>query len=180
MKYATKVNLIIGAVVLVIAGSLAYGLSAGPQPVEKLIVVDSRGKVVGNVVGTQFLGFNTAVAFRLEGRLFVLNVQRNGLLGFGTLSFESSNCTGTPYGVDLPAQFANNYLGTLYTISGGKAYEPSGPVVSNLIVNSYLDSDGVCQPQTSQDNFSPLRFVADLNRFFTPPFTLKGGAEEGR
>lgn len=177
MKYITKVNLMIGFLLLAIAGSLAYGLSERLQPVEKLTLVDSRGKLVGNVIGTDIFGGSANVAFRLDGKFFVFAAQKNGFLDYpGLLFFQSANCTGTPYG-GVPLE--SNYLATAYAISGGKVYEPSGPIVSGIF-NSYLDTNLVCTPSESQQDLVPLQFTFDLNREFSPPFKFKStrGADE--
>ena len=171
MNRTMKASVTIGFSLLLFAGSLTFAQNNQPQPVQNLSVWDSKGKIVGNVISSQY-GGQALVAFRLSGRLFLLSADKTGFNETTQLFFASANCTGAAY--TFPILGTSSYLNTVYGIVGGKAYEPSGPT-TNVTINSSLDSgSSSCNFSTVfQTDMTPMQFVVDLNSIFTPPFTLR-------
>jgi len=73
MKRAMKACATVSVLVVLLAGSLAFAQTTPPQPVHGLTVWDSRGRMVGNVIG---FGLNAGshhpmVALTINGLLYI-------------------------------------------------------------------------------------------------------------
>jgi hypothetical protein len=163
----------------------AYAQNKGKQdalqPVQGLTVFDGNGKRVGTVLG--FAGGSGAfpsVAFRLDGRLIILNVERHRFTGsgftgtFGSFYFESANCTGTPF-VPGPAG-SGDTLAPGHILDGTFLLAPDG-AARTIIVRSQGSTSLPTQCEIHATPFpsvaSPWRFLIDLADEFQPPFTLR-------
>jgi len=172
---SSKIRAVAGFILLGTACA-AYGQDHSLQPVERLTVVDSKGKQVGNIVGIPPWGAGAipTVAFAYGGRLLFVGVHKNGFDAYSELFFQSTDCTGTIYAPDFDDPNRPPLVGTAL-VFGTEVYEALASSVETKI-NSYLDNSSgvaVCQPIDMQQPLRPMRFVLDLNRFFTPPFTFR-------
>lgn len=179
MRVNPKFGVVAVAVVL-----LGYGFlrleSQGPdgvQPVDRLTVVDAKGKRVGNALG--FDGSLPSIAFRIERSLVLLTVNYNRFEGnrftlrTSDLLFESTNCTGTPY---LAGEGAYEPDLPHHVLLFTKLFAPDGDRRRVVIRSQGIPngSGGTCRPYVLEYPAAlPLRFVIDLANEFQPPFTLQ-------
>jgi len=151
------------------------------QPVQGLSIFDAKGKRVGTVLGsTGYNGIPPSVAFRLDGRLIILEVERHRFTGngftrtFSSFYFESDNCTGTPF-VSGPAE-SGDTLAPHHILDGNVLLAPDG-ATRNIIVKSQGSTNLPNQCEIHATPFpslaSPWRFLVDLSTQFQPPFTMK-------
>jgi hypothetical protein len=157
-------------------------------PLEQAVIVDADGDKVGSVLGLN--GPMAVVLIQFQGRLFSLNVSKNGLSPTGNpVFFTTNNCTGTPYViVQAPG------LVTLSTIAppGNSLYgnDPNGIPQIITALSLLLPSVPGGQPASCQSTTPPpppgvpppsppqilavpaLRLV-DLNTVFTAPFSIR-------
>lgn len=156
-----------------------------PLPVERLVVVDAKGKIVGNVlgVGTGQGIPGPTVALRVADRLLILTVTKLNFLGMGigTLSpglfFESSDCTGTPLIRTDAAGSEEGLVTPLSIVAKNKIYSPEGVrairEIRSMLQLMVFPWDWGCQAYEETAETMPLKMVADLNNSFTPPFSIK-------
>lgn len=151
-----------------------------PQPVQGLTVFDANGKRVGSVLGFGGTSELPTVAFRVDGRLVILNVGRNrfeqsGFTGdftTGSFLYESANCVGAPFFVLLPPDTSSPF----HILNGTKLYALAGApktiIVSSEGITTFTNSS--CSPVSPfQAVARPLRLLIDLADHFQPPFTLR-------
>src|SRR5262245_3062020 len=178
--------------VLAVAVSVAYTQET-LKPVDSLIVVDSTGKRVGDVVSWN--NKVPGVAFQLNNFLFLLYVAQHRFFGTGyvqlgdTLYFESTDCSGTPFLLAEPllnpsAKEANLTPVPVVAVNlpGNTLYIPDENAPVNRTMKSVLDpftpqgsytAPGTCSSVNSLQ-ISSLRAKPsiDLDTLFTPPFKL--------
>ena len=153
------------------------------MPVNHVAIVDSKGKAVGESIGA--LGgapsgtlMLPAVLLRVGQNLAFVNVDRNGFFG-GTLYFESTNCSGTPwFRSPQPSGRPSLLPQTAIGLPGQTLYmEMAGGLTQTVTLRSSMGQDLFCL-----DNrfFSPITVTAvqaqplvDLLTVFTPPFSLR-------
>ena len=192
MKTIVKVRVVLFALTILLATSVTRVYAQNgrddrgnnrPHPVEKLTVVDSQGKRVGNVLG--FSNSSTLVALTIERTLVVLGVQYTQFLepdseSLGTLFrqvyFESVNCSGQPFAVGVISDpgFVPMTPRTILDASGtGRLYVQDGSPKTIVAKSVRINSPGGCAEVEFEALATPLRFLTDLYTTFTPPFTLR-------
>lgn len=138
------------------------------------MVVDSTGAVVGYMAGLMFDGPQRVlpnVILQWNGRAIGLLVTPNGLeASGGSLSYESPDCSGTPLLESLPTLI----LPATIEAPGSTVYVPDPSAAPRTVVAQSLIYQGQCFPWASYLQAAvPAIAVVDLERTFTPPFSLK-------
>jgi len=183
MRVIPRFGVLAVAVVLIGYGFLRLE-SQGPngvQPVDRLTVVDAKGKRVGGVLGFKDSGL-PMIALRIERRLVILGVsnirfeETRFTLRFNEFRFESANCTGTPYLAGYGGFFDDD-MAPQYVLHYTKLFAPDGDR-RRVVIRSQGPAANVpgtsCRPDTGEwPDALPLRFVIDLANEFQPPFTLQ-------
>jgi hypothetical protein len=187
MKPILPLHKIAACFVVLVVVSAVYGQSKPPQPVQGLTVVDSTGKPVGNVIGfSGASGDAPVVAFKVDGTLAVVLVGSNGFLPFGYVIgpnyvFALPDCGGTPYltpcwtlqstGPETPTAVFSDKV---YTLPPNT--QPQSAFVQSF---GYFGNGGpytlscINFPGVVSDNLTPLQFLIDLDKYYTPPFSLR-------
>ena len=171
------------------------GFARQPQvrPVREVVVVDSRGKVVGAAVGGVGLGASgsitrpmSLVLIRMDQELVAIGVGPMGFHG-GSLTYESANCQGTPWFIvgenPLPAVEDMSFLPAVAIASPGQTLYRVAPGASprTLTVRSVFSGYAKCRPAWGEPFVGhprdfvvlPTEPVLDLSTVYTPPFSLK-------
>jgi len=188
MKTIVNVRIALFAFVFLFSASIARAQNSPPQPVEKLTVVDSNGKLVGNVLGygNQFVGLPASfgVALRVQDKLLLVSVSKLLFVGTGlgtwspVVFFESTDCSGTRYVRQVEIQEDEGIVTPLSIVAENKVYSLDGSPTtlhlhSLLSINVFPWQWG-CVPDIDEEwEVTALREVTDLNNFFTPPFSIK-------
>lgn len=184
-----KVFLVIPTILLILVLSTVATTSQGSeQPtlstVQGLVVVDADGKKLGEVVGiargndrgtTPGLD-GPVVAFSVNGHVFTVVVFEDHFFGNGrwdSVSFDSPDCTGTPFiretGSALPSVVVNTPGNTVYI-------EDPDATVQTVTVRSSLREmhhGGGCITGDREDDLIRAIPLIDLDTVFTPPFTVR-------
>lgn len=202
MLYSRRRPSHIAVLILAVAGQLAWAVTAGAagpavRPVSKLTMHDAHGKRMGDVLDTlgapsEPRGF--MIALEINRRIYTLYVPADmvrfvGVTSAGIVSYESTDCTGTPW-VRAPEGAAGHFLNpnvpywapplphfaigrpgqTIYVA------DPE-PIVQEREMRSYrADVPGGCftlPPSNSQDLVVPTAPVVNLDQVFTAPFTVR-------
>jgi len=181
MNTTVNVRLALFVCALLFAGSITRA-EQPPQPVEKLTVVDSTGKSVGNVLGfdSSFSNFllHPIVAVRVNSALAVLGAGPQGFVDIGPantfgLFFTTVDCTGDGY--VSPDEVVEVSLLPLSLARANKVYLQSGSPQSVLLRSFFADTSGLdCVTQEPDDlvTMIPMRLLTELS-IFTPPFSIK-------
>lgn len=157
------------------------------RPVRELVIVDSRGKVLGATVGgasvhkiPQLASNDRArptVLLQVGQQLVAVEVARDRFYP-SSVFFEAANCLGSPWiwlGVDplydppglLPASAVAPPGQTLYVQTPGSHLEVRTR-------RSFLRPDGTCgEAEPFLDTAVAAQPLVDLDTVFTPPFSLK-------
>ncbi len=173
---------------MLLAQNLAAKDKGAVTPLEQAVIVDADGDRLGSVLGLN--GPMALTLIQFQGRLFSINVSKNGLLGTGSpVLFTTANCTGTAY-----VSVGTSGLVTLSTIAppGNSLYaeDPNGiPQVitplSLLVPSGPGGQPGSCQsttpppppgvppPSPPQILAVPAVRLIDLNTVFTAPFSIR-------
>lgn len=146
-----------------------------------VVVVDSVGTVLGNVIGgTQLLPYydRTNVALNIDGKVYSVVVNRNGFWQDGGLYYEQPNCSGTAY---LEYHSGNGGLGVFpvsYVTDNNVLFGEAGEIITDAQYRS-TGSKGGCVPSGSTTGVGtltgpavPLARIIDLDDLFTPPFEV--------
>lgn len=184
MNRIAKACAAISVFVVLLAGPLAFAQSTPPQPVQQLTVWDSRGRMVGNVIGfgANFGTFaiHAAVAFRVNSALAVVGFGPQGFVDIGPgntigLFFTTVDCTGDGY--RDPNEVIAPSLVTLTLARGNKVFLQAGSAAEPVLIRSaFADTSGlVCIPNefVTPMPMIPMRLLTELSAAFTPPFTLR-------
>lgn len=162
------------------------------KPVERVVVVDSKGKVVGMTLGgaslhaSSILGpdneVRPTVLIQVDDRLVAISVARDGLYAGSVIYFESQNCDadgGAWYPVDssgrppvLPPAAIGPPGQTLYA-------EKLGVSAQTVMSRSRFINGNQCVNLQFSLQAVPMAPLADLSTVFTPPFTLKADGDNG-
>ena len=189
MNTTVNVRLALFAFVLLFSASVARAQSNPPVPDEKLTVVDSNGKQVGNVLGFDVCagvlgpGAVPIVSFRVEGIRIVLSVGAENFstetLGhcFNTLWFASKDCSGTAaYFNHVEEGFEEGGVAPVVPLNflrGTEVFVPYGSPANVFLQSKLLDPE-TCETFPAEElSVTPLRPLIDLSNFFTPPFSIK-------
>jgi hypothetical protein len=136
----------------------------------KLVVVDSRGVLVGDA---HVVNSSVTATIDLPGfPLFRVFVKEDSIIaGGGRLYYESSDCSGQPWtgsgDFPFPFPFYNRNDPSL------PVHIPDMTTTPTLIlVRSALDRDDGCISTTRTDLFRPAIPVFVLQEKFTPPFRV--------
>lgn len=138
-------------------------------------VKDSNGAVVGiysvSSPWTWNVGRESVLMKTSAGTFFFvgINASQFGLPGF--LDFPTADCSGQAY--VQSGEFADGAYVPLIPVAavlGSTAYIPSGPVVSNLAIQSQLTSQG-CNANSFTANELAVSSTFDLS-VFVPPFSV--------
>jgi hypothetical protein len=135
------------------------------------IVVDSKGKTVGPVVGVGEL-HSVIVAFSFGESLLPIEVFRTSFF-HGPLFFTSSNCTGQPFQDESQSPFPASAVSG----PGDTLYAADGPS-QNITAASTMFGGGFCSsfptPLSDAVRVAP---VVNLD-IFTPPFKVVSRARQ--
>ena len=189
MKTIVNVRLALFAFVLLFSASITRAQNSPPLPDEKLTVVDSNGKLVGNVLGFGVCAgvFGTPgavpiVSFRVEGIRIVLSVGAENFytetLGhcFNTLWFTSTDCSEPAYVNHIEEGFEEGGVAPVVPLNfllGTKVLVPYGQPTNVNLRSKLLDPE-TCESFPEEElSVTPLRALIDLSNHFTPPFSLK-------
>lgn len=179
--------------VIAIFTNTAYAKKPQLKPVSNLIVVDAKGKKVGDVISffinidsdTQlsmvylpiiFLNINNHII-----TLTVFSTYFRGNIEDGVF-YKSTDCSGIPFVRDVVG-LATNILHPLPLIAvnspGNTVYiaDPNSIPVKNPNIQSGRRADNhLCQSTGFGDNtfFIQATPLIDLNTLFTPPFSVQG------
>lgn len=147
-----------------------------------VVVVDSVGTVLGNVIGgTKLLPYydRTNVALNINGQVYSVVVNRNGFWQDGMLYYELPNCLGTAYLEDI----SNGNLGVFpvsYVTYNNVLFVEAGEIITGAQYRSTgSQGDKTCIPAASTTGVGtmsgtavPLARIIDLDTLFTPPFEV--------
>lgn len=166
-----------------------YPCSAGGQKpsvksVGRVTVVDSKGKTVATLLGglgltlapaVHNIKFTPIVLLDVDGPLIAVNIAREGFFTTTILYYESTNCSGTPWLVEMPPLH-----GLLPSVAigppGHTVYVPAGDPPSRLPSIRSALADGRCfVPFVPRSVMVPTEALIDLETEFTPPFRLRSG-----
>ncbi len=170
----------------------AYAQRSQIHPTQQLTVYDSEGKKVGIVTGTHHVASRLVpvIPFEVGGVAFMLFVFREGFEGFGTVVWESNDCSGTPLiRINSPGLLdPESSLATVAVgLPGTTVYVENGPprtITAGSFSTSPVPGRDSRFPHPSEcvaSNFAlPWRMVSvparpsiDLNGEFKPPFTVR-------
>jgi hypothetical protein len=159
------------------------------------------GRVLGIAAGSRLHPWSIAavgipeaspvlVAFEVSGHPpFVVGVVSTHFTGNAPLVFVSTDCSGQPFmrastiflvgsdlrGYNWPATEGSSLLPAVAVASPGQTvYIPDPATLLQSITEGSLLVDGTCTPVTasSPSDARPVLSLIDLERFFTPPFSL--------
>jgi hypothetical protein len=157
---------------------LVSAQSAQPtlQPVDRLMVVDSQGRVVGPVIGVAADGgapLNAYLSFRVNHLVTVLRVFPSGFYDITqpSMFFQSVDCSGAPYMQTFESGAWPQR--TAVAFPGSTLYVSSGGVASTVAFRSISNEPGVCVPLEGESEALPASRGPDLSTHFTPPFSLR-------
>ncbi len=154
----------------------SHGLS--PATAQVLRISDANGTKIGDTIGISAQG-QPIIPFNLNGQLIPLVVTQDRFFGNTQLLFESVDCTGPRFLVDISVT-PNAVIPVLFppvvVAPPGNTILVSGPNSSQSITaRSILSLDGTCQ--TLPQPFSTAAFLAqatiDLDTQFFPPFSMQ-------
>lgn len=170
------------------SGELSFAQQAKVKPVGRVVIVDSKGKTVGSILGgvgfnikviggvPPNLGIRFVVLLEVDEQVVPVAVFRDRFSGGGGLFFESENCLGTPWLItntspneppNLLPQVAIGPPGqTLYV-------ETPGASPQSVTTKSLLVGFSTCSNQTFQLSLLPAQALVNLETVFTPPFSLR-------
>ncbi|MFZ1058343.1 MAG: hypothetical protein WAP47_04015 [Candidatus Rokuibacteriota bacterium] len=139
------------------------------------MVVDSVGTLIGNVLGFTFDGSQHVlpnVVLQRNGRAVGVVVTPNGFEGSGaSLSYESLNCTGTPY---LDGDFTTLILPATIEGPGHTVYVPDTSATPRPVAAQSLLMQGACFSWLSNlQSAVPAIPLVDLDTLYAPPFTVR-------
>ena len=158
------------------------------KAVQQLTVEDSKGKLVGRVLGgfgasnmerqdLPYLEVRTTVLLQFDQMVFPVAVSKDRFYGGFGVWYELENCKGPGW---VPfIEPANQYeqrsiLPRIVVASPGQtvyAVIPNSiPKVLSFKSVNFFDS---CSPGTASFNALPVQPVIDLLTEFTPPFSIK-------
>jgi hypothetical protein len=149
-------------------------------PQTNVTLVDSTGKLVGNVVGTNGSIYFTALDPSLAGgdSSLVITVNRNRLGGNAFVLFTTADCTGTPYFLTLESLTPQTFVVT----SGSsfllyKVNPASTPVTGTFYSSTTYNPDiyGTGNYCSSYEQPDVTVYASDLTTItldVTPPFRL--------
>jgi len=187
-----KGRIVLTAALFLSLGALAALAQSGLAPVEKLTVVDAKGRKVGPVLGFD-PKLRPVVAFQTSGFLVLLRIERDGFYpgawlanyvddpGEAVVGFQSKDCSGPPFLFALspspnsdPAQGGIGWDRLLRpgAVSGNLVYVVTADAPERHMLGSLLKEG--CQDWGS---FGPVygyaAMTVDWTAQFTPPFKLR-------
>ncbi len=151
----------------------ATALAGELHSVQRLVVVDVNGKLVGEAID---LPGNPVLAFQNEKLLFEVIVTPAFFSGYGggALFYESTDCSGAPLMNLSPTLL----LQTVVNPPGMTVYVPDTSAIAQEVnINSALPDvaqGGGCSTFSFTSFMVPAVPVVDLGSLFTPPFSVRG------
>jgi len=159
-----------------------FGQQPRVRPLREVMVVDSKGKLVGATVGGMgmltvgsSLQIRFIVLLQLDGLVVPVAVGRDRFYGGGVLYFEAEDCQGTPW---FPVDTSSSETPILPRVGVGPPGQtlyieaPSPP--QPITVNSLLHDFSTCTNETFDDvSAQRANPLVDLTTEFTPPFSLR-------
>ena len=175
-KISTRVATLLAVLfACLLHADLAFAEKPSVRPVGQVVVVDSKGKIVGNtdggMIGDYFSGRAT-ILLKVDERLFAVRVVKNTLFGF-PLYFRFTNCQGQPW---YPVASADQPLWPTAAIftPGMSVYLPRlDAVVEQITYQSVWQWDGGCRNLSNTTALIPAEPLIDLDTVFTPPFSVR-------
>lgn len=166
----------IAAVVAILWSGGAVGGGNQVQTNQALLVVDANGKTVG-----RYSGSSVFATIKGTKTVLALSADKVGstLLNFagGSIYFQSTDCTGTPYLLQAPAQ---GVLPSTTLRSGGRTYvyiAQQTTAIPEVQFGSQLKSaavgDATCILEPDIYYAYPTSPPADITKTFAPPFTIQ-------
>jgi hypothetical protein len=142
-----------------------------------VIVVDSTGKTLGNVIDVQprSLGpiYEAAlVAMNINQQIFVVVVGQNGYWRDGNIFYQLTNCSGTAYR-ELASDAQHGVFSASFVTKNNVLFGETGAYQDNASFRSYGDGDGYCYNTGGIGTINravPVAPIVDLDTLFTPPF----------
>jgi hypothetical protein len=171
-------------------GIAVFCLSIAAAPVQAqllpslALVVDSNGKLVGPLVGTDGAA-NNVVAFTIKGKFFTLNVNQHHLWGNGFgggsvpveyVFFASSDCSGTAYIPFSGAPIDDSLMPRTSVVKSTVYRAQPGALPQVIQTNSVNFGDGngcFGTPDYGELTVLPVEAIVDLAPLFTPPFKIR-------
>lgn len=167
--------LVLSAFVALALSGILFARQAQVRPVREVVVVDSKGKVVGATFVSGRAIPRPTVLLQLEQHLVAVEVARDRFYP-ANLLFESPDCLGTPW-----------------LFGGHPTYEPPGLLSASVVappgqtlyvqtpgaqlelrtIQSSLQPDDVCAKNDFTTYMLPAQPLIDLDTVFTPPFSLR-------
>jgi hypothetical protein len=157
-----------------LAVPLLWAVASSATAIEPFVLVDSNGKTIGPIIDMAGGDNGSArVPFRVGNQRITLVVSTSGLLGRGTLYYESTYCSGQAYMISSG--------GLLTDIVNGRytAVVPDGPARLVTARSFHNEKEGECgrilQPRPYP--YRLARELVDLHTRFTPPFRVEASDE---
>lgn len=164
---------------------LAASGNLSPNPFslpDCLVVVDRSGKPLGTVVdldhGNGFEVFGCRIILQFQNRPLMLHVNTRTFddAVTGAVYYESSNCSGPGYlyGDDPDHDTLLSYALVRTNANNELWAQRPGSTEIFFTMHSYGVGD-LCVKADTSAYFLPADKLADLSRYFTPPFRIEGG-----
>ncbi len=186
MGKAFEKSIRMAAGVFVVAAALtvsAFGQQPKVKPVGRVVVVDSKGKIVAtNLGGMGIPGAHNdvrpTVLLEVDGLVVPVNVARDQFFAGAILNFEGENCTGKAW---YPAESGQLVLfpraviappgQTLYVDRLGSA--PQSITIRSRFINGHINRGECVNFTQTFPTEVPMQPLVDLLTVFTPPFSVR-------
>ncbi|MGB5065285.1 MAG: hypothetical protein WBQ37_16250, partial [Candidatus Competibacter sp.] len=144
-----------------------------------VVVVDSTGKVLGNVIGvhTGLAGpiyEPVRVALDINGQIFGVIVGQDGYWRDGQIFYQLPNCLGTAYR-QLASDAIHGTFFDSFVTKNNMLFGETGGYQDGASFSSYGDGDGYCYNTGGTGKINravPIAPIVDLDDLFTPPFDV--------
>ncbi|OFW31807.1 MAG: hypothetical protein A3J28_05060 [Acidobacteria bacterium RIFCSPLOWO2_12_FULL_60_22] len=163
----------------------AFAEKPSVKPIGQVILVDSKGKIVGHAMGglgpsirgvgassTNFPLWMT-VLLKVEEQLIAVAIAKDRFFG-GDVYFDSPNCQGTPW---LPAFSETELFPLLPPVAigppGHTVYQRQRNVNPTQVDMPSHFNDTKCFSFSSRLLAIPAQALVDLDTVFTPPFSIR-------
>ncbi|OFV94944.1 MAG: hypothetical protein A3H28_12935 [Acidobacteria bacterium RIFCSPLOWO2_02_FULL_61_28] len=171
-----------------VLGGASFAQQAKVKPVGRVVIVDSKGKIIGTTLGGlgihnieisggSSLAVRSIVLLAVDQHLVPVAVGRDRFYGSGVFYFELENCAGAPWFPVITS--TSEPPGLLSRVGIG----PPGQTVylqtddaapQSITIRSMLQPPLPCSNQTFHDiGALPTQPLVDLLTIFTPPFSLR-------
>ena len=159
-----------------------YANAAKPTPppetptAKEVVVVDSTGKTLGNVIGIKSPSgpiYEAAlVAMNINQQIFVVVVGQDGYWRDGNIFYQLPDCSGTAYR-ELGSDAQHGVFSASFVTKNNVLFGETGEYQDDANFSSYGDGDGYCYNTGGIGTINravPVAPIVDLDTLFTPPF----------